>query len=33
MVFADKFYKYFYYNFTPHFSNTMLSAVRIIHGV
>ena len=27
MAFADKFHKYFYNYFTPHFSNTMLYAV------
>ena len=27
MDFADKFRKYFCYDFTPHFSNTMLYAV------
>ena len=27
MDFADKFHKYFHYDFTPHFSNTMLYAV------
>ena len=33
MVFADKFYKYSYYNITPHFSNTMLYAVLFIQLV
>ena len=33
MDFADKFYKYLYYNMTPHFSNTMLYAVLFIQLV
>ena len=33
MDFADNFYKYFYYNITPHFSNTMLYAVLFIRLV
>ena len=33
MDFADKFHNYFYYDFTPHFSNTMLYAVLFIQLV